>query len=944
MRLWSILFTLFFSASAYTQGNTYTVNYSTANGMLSNVTYSGLFDRNNHLWICTDRGLSRFDGTNFTHFTIAEGLPDNDVIYVTESTDGTIWAQPFQRETAFLSPNSSVFTNINTIIPPDTVSKDLYHRVFKLKDGAVALLAKNGTIRIVQHGKWIKSHDLSINTESWYTFIYENAKRQLVIIRPGETKIIDPNGTTSVKKNKYAFHRYEIFGDKAVFQQKGENLLIVYDFLKESVSRINTGIPINKFGFLEEKIMIGDLSRKIFYFNSHTGKVQTDSLSTLVSFGTQNSAGSVQVIFSADEGIFVRTFNQQNKYTHLNKIPYHFSLEDNQLSITGPQGEVIFPSRKNLRVPIKESPAIPLFTESFGNIDIIYGAILMYYKSGKHFQPAKAVGSVKDIHFLNDSIRYLATHSGIFSFNKKNYTYKSLYTGRTTCVSTGPDGSLFIGTHWGLLERKKDGSIRDWTKSKGFPNVRIVDIVCRDQVIWVATAGKGLFAIYKEQVRPFLNQQNGISRNLITSIEEDANQNLYIGYYDGAEKVRYKLVNRFPEIAERVILETYHNEGIKSFFRFKDHLYALGNKGIFIFDENKPEMVREFNLRITRIMINNKLCEVSKKYSLSTGDYDFLISLSSVNFEHFPLQYRYRINDGVWNYTSENEIRYKNLSWGTYQITIQVLSNYYKPTDTKTILFEVHPPFYMKPVFLFAISILLGILIILFARNWFLKKYRKEKEWLLHENKLHELELVALKAQINPHFVFNCLNSIKGLIYGNELEKADKYIDRFAQLFRNTLEASSNTFHSVSVEIAYLRTYLEIEQVSLKDRFEFSIESDPKTLEMQIPTMLLQPHVENAVKHGMSGINNQKGRISVSFYLEKNQLIALVSDNGPGIKKAAGPKHAHSGKGIQITSRRAQLYRIKTEISDNIPSGTIVKLIIPPGINNTPNDNKSTTH
>ncbi|MNX85606.1 Oxygen sensor histidine kinase NreB [compost metagenome] len=113
---------------------------------------------------------------------------------------------------------------------------------------------------------------------------------------------------------------------------------------------------------------------------------------------------------------------------------------------------------------------------------------------------------------------------------------------------------------------------------------------------------------------------------------------------------------------------------------------------------------------------------------------------------------------------------------------------------------------------------------------------------------------------------------------------------------------------------------------------------------MQIPTMLLQPHVENAVKHGMSGINNQKGRISVSFYLEKNQLIALVSDNGPGIKKAAGPKHAHSGKGIQSTSRRAQLYRIKTEISDNIPSGTIVKLIIPPGINNTPNDNKSTTH
>lgn len=943
MRLWSFLFTWLLAASAYTQGNTYTVNYSAANGMLSDVTYSGLFDRNNHLWICTDRGLSRFDGTNFTHFTIAEGLPDNDVIHVTEGSDGTIWAQPFHREPAFLKPNSSVFTNVSAIIPRDTISKDLYYRVFSLRGGAVALLGKNGVVRIIRDGKWIKSHYLFWNTETWYTIIYENEQRQLVIIRPGETKTIYPDGTTASRTNPYYFHHYEIYDNKVVFQQRGELQLTVYDFQKESHHRINLGIPINRFGCFKESIMVGDLTGKVSYLDLRTGNIQTDSLKTLVSYGAENSSGTVQVVFSADEGIFVRTFNKQYKYTHLNKKPYHFSLEEDQLKIGGAQGKLLFPSREDVRAPVKESPGIPLFTESFGNTSIIYGSVLMYCKSGNQILPPKPVGSVKDIHFLDDSIRYLATHSGVFLFNKNNGKFKRLYTGRTTAISTGPKGSLFIGTHWGLLERKKDGSIRNWTTSGGFPYVRVMDIVCRGEVVWVATAGKGLFALYKDRVTAFLNNRNGTSRDFITSIEEDAHRNLYVGYYDGAEKVKYRLTAGFPEMSQRIILETYHNEGIKSFFRFGNKVYALGNRGIFIFDENAPEPVRTFNLRITRITINNHITEVAQTYSLNPGDYDFLISLSSVNFEHFPLRYRYRINDGTWNYTSENEIRYKNLSWGTYKITIQVLDNYYRPSDTKTVLFEVHPPFYRKPLFLFAVSLLLGIVILLVARNRFLKKYRKEKEQLIHENKLNELELVALKAQINPHFVFNCLNSIKGLIYANELDEADRYIDRFAQLFRNTLEASSHTFHSVSTEIAYLETYLEIEQAGLKGRFDFSVEADPETRHMYIPTMLLQPHVENAVKHGMSGLS-KNGKISVSFRLENGSLIAVISDNGPGIRKDTERKSTRSGKGIAITSRRAQLYRIKTEFSGNIPSGTTVKLIIPPGINDTPHDNTSITH
>ena len=915
--------------------------------MLSDVTYSGAFDKNNYLWICTDRGLSRFDGTRFTHFTINEGLPDNDIIYVTVDDDGTIWAQPFQREAAFLEQDKSVFVNINTIIPADTVREDVSYRVFNLRDGKVGLISRKGVIRIIYKRKWIDSYRLPLLTNAWGFFIYENKKHELVFIRRGDTFTLSKDKRISIAENNFNFGRVEVCKGKGIMQLDGSNVLTLFDPSNEQVRKIDPLTKVHRFGLLNNGILTGDPDRNLSFTDFHTGKTEADPLKALMSYATENSDGSVQVIFTADQGIFIRTREHDHKYTFLNKSPYYFYLNSGKVKAADGFNKIIFPEGSQEKVENADIiPTIPVFAERIGNTVFIYGSQIIISKAGKAPKEIRHMGGIKDVYIANDSIRYIASHEGIFDFNIRRLTFRKLYEGRTTCVSAGPNGSVFIGTHWGLLERKKDGTVVSLTKAKRFPDIRVIDIIYRNGVVWIATAGKGLIAICGDRITTVLTSKNGISRNVITAIEADSRDNLFIGYHDGAQKISYSIYNNFPVVEKLVTLKTSKGEGIKAFSYSNGKMYALGNRGVFRYDTGAEEIVKEFDIRITRVIINNKLREVAPNYNLQPGDYDFQLAFSTINFEQFPLRYRYRINNSHWNYTSDNEIRYKNLSWGTYKIDVQVLNNYCLPSDTKTITFDVSPPFFRRTGFLAAAGAALILLIFVLSRFWFRRKYRKAHESLLHEKKLNELELVALKAQINPHFVFNCLNSIKGLIYENALEEADKYIDRFAELFRNTLEASSSVAHPVSTEIAYLRTYLEMEQVSMKGRFDFAIEihSPLDGDSACIPPMLVQPYVENAIKHGVSRLMDRRGEIKVRFEQQDGKLICTITDNGIGRAKNTSKTREHSGKGIAITTKRAQLYQMDTQISDNIPSGTIVRIVAPLNLINETEDDKSNNH
>ena len=219
---------------------------------------------------------------------------------------------------------------------------------------------------------------------------------------------------------------------------------------------------------------------------------------------------------------------------------------------------------------------------------------------------------------------------------------------------------------------------------------------------------------------------------------------------------------------------------------------------------------------------------------------------------------------------------------------------------------------------------------------------RAEEELKTEFNKkLAEVEMSALRAQMNPHFLFNCLNSINRYIVRSDPETASNYLTKFSRLIRLILQNSKSPTVSLKNELEALRLYIDMEEMRFENRFEYSIGIDnvvePEYIE--VPPLLLQPYVENAIWHGLMH-KESKGRLTVEVAKKNGSLRCVIEDNGIGRQKAQQLKSKSATRdksmGIKITNDRLNLYQAHThvEIIDlfdqyGSPAGTRVVLHIP---------------
>jgi LytS/YehU family sensor histidine kinase len=213
-----------------------------------------------------------------------------------------------------------------------------------------------------------------------------------------------------------------------------------------------------------------------------------------------------------------------------------------------------------------------------------------------------------------------------------------------------------------------------------------------------------------------------------------------------------------------------------------------------------------------------------------------------------------------------------------------------------------------------------------------------------------ELEQQALQAQMNPHFVFNCLNSIQQFIVLADIPAANKYLTAFARLIRQTLDNSAKRMLSLEEELNYLASYLELEKMRFGNRFSYSINvgNNIDRANDYLPAMLIQPFVENSIRHGLAYVKEGQGILRIDFAKKGNDLICTIADNGIGRKEAANRKSAahieYQSKGTSLTQKRIDLINktnqahISLTTKDlyqtnadgtTVAAGTEVTLIIP---------------
>lgn len=244
----------------------------------------------------------------------------------------------------------------------------------------------------------------------------------------------------------------------------------------------------------------------------------------------------------------------------------------------------------------------------------------------------------------------------------------------------------------------------------------------------------------------------------------------------------------------------------------------------------------------------------------------------------------------------------------------------------------------------FLLNLVLVLLFLIY--RFFVHQIRREERIRLEfEKRLHSVEMTALRSQMNPHFIFNCLNSIDYYILKNETEKASDYLNRFSRLIRLILQNSRSNYINLKDEMEALRLYIEMESLRFHHQFKYRIrvQNDLQLADYEIPPMLLQPYVENAIWHGL--LHKEKGgELEVQLTYSNNHLFFIIQDNGIGreISKRLKSKTATRKKsmGLQITEDRVtlinRLYDTTATIfirdlknTQNEPVGTRVELTIP---------------
>lgn len=224
------------------------------------------------------------------------------------------------------------------------------------------------------------------------------------------------------------------------------------------------------------------------------------------------------------------------------------------------------------------------------------------------------------------------------------------------------------------------------------------------------------------------------------------------------------------------------------------------------------------------------------------------------------------------------------------------LQLYYKPQPESVVVYylKVKPYWYQSSLF----YLIAGGLVFILVTSIMVVSLRRKIQAKSREQQETEQRIRLLQSQLNPHFTFNSLSSIQGLINANQTDKANYYLESFGNLLRKTLERSQHIYNTLDREIDIMKTYLSLEELRFNFQWNITVDSSFNPAEIEVPTLLLQPLIENAVKHGISGLGDN-GRLSITCTNDRNDLIILIKDNGAGFDGTP-----QQGFGIRLTNNR----------------------------------------
>jgi len=940
-------------------------------GAPSEEIYDLLSDSKGFIWLGHSLGISRYDGISFTTFNHPEatsaGISD-----LLEDKQGKIWYHNFDGQIFYIDNEQP-----NLLKAYKYKEESYFPRMIILGDELVCTSEKGLFIcntqtlecRYIYHNVQntkirslavVKNVLYEFDGEQWICYSKENGVRELSFKR--EIPSTDQN----------SFNLQPLVSSDTIYAKCGSNEVYKFIIRNNQVSLIYSKLQnsfINTLSYYEKSIWIHTKNES--YSIDGNAKIKALNLTDITIDREGNTWYS-----SLDKGLWVKPRFIEWESSWVNTILKTDFVRSyakvNKTHIYGTQNGCLIikkglENKDNivLKLPKEAGSAENFFV--LPNNDLLVapslGLYLLNSQTGKLYQLSK-IATVKGIAFAKDSI-YIAYPKSLVAFELSGKTLKmGTFKEKEFVNILRKDliGEVYLKTNrcyavcYDSVNNKLFALFKDGLFEVKVPHFLPVSFHCNisnasllltlNGKLIIGTPHNGIF-IEDNGKETHLTTENGLASNGILKmklIEGDLfiTEAEHMQVFD-LEKGVIKETMSLPIERSGLIFDIWKEDGV---------IFAATNKGLYNSVQTSMSTVSKPVTYLLYAKTNKGF--IRENVLLQYADNSLQFKLASPSY-YVPenTYFRYRLignNDTSWIElpASQPVISFTALKPGDYIFQANVINFQHNTGNMIVFPFHILKPWWQEWRFmLFCMMVFLGLV---FYFTYLRLRYIRKKnfqviEYLKLKNELRKSMLETIKAQMNPHFIFNSLNTIQSFVYTHDKKNASKFIGKFSELVRNILNNSSKQTVTLTKEIEMLVLYLELENLRFEDSLEVEFDINPQmdTDNIRIPAMLIQPYVENAVVHGLF---HKKDTKHLSIKIDKmaeDYLEIIIEDNGIGRAKSNMINRHHKGHESFANSaneKRIDLLnqysgkKIILEITDKVGeqevgTGTIVRLLIP---------------
>lgn len=897
------------------------LRYTTADGLPSDMVYSLYLDSRHWLWLATNKGLSRFNGQHFETFTSFDGLPGNEIFFLKEDLRGRLWIGSYNGALCYF--RDGIFhTTANT--PFLRLPFRTYHSryISAEPDSSITIFFENQTQFINVGAHSLRTYSLAqlkaMTGNESVTYIRKPAPDRYQVFFSSRYALLDTSGAVLELRPYRHNRRYllSMTGDKEYLYSSR----CVYTLDEEPVATYDSitldNHTINPFFFDGSQLAIlGDNGISF-------GNAPALLPGSKITFVLRDPEGDYWIA-SANKGVFRMRDRQAGFHTYpgcyrgslryartLNGTLYFIS--DDNMGHSFRQGRFHSWSCGHLAVPKTGSKGQWLLTDSlecfYNAQDGLFHASWKNRQSPLHRLPIPWPYSVKVLLFNGHSV-FLQTSEELAELgpDAKLKEIRRSPTGLSRIFSSATDtqGRLWYATIDSM-----------YCVEEGRPMAQpryggLAFLAFRFCGSYLAgyTHDNRLVVCNNIGNRVFCDTVHG--QNCIWSSLYPLNgRQLLIGTSN-----YYRLLTFFPSEG----LPRYTIQAIESPFLPRQAEYVCADDSNCYFFEGgnltsvplrqlstqaaPPEVI------LTGIRTSSSFYPARQRLQLPYGESQNIgISFSGVSYASSELFYEYSISgeDGEqWHNTRNSTINLLAPGYGHFLIRVRArtLSSAY----SKPVLLElvIDPPFWATWWFVLGAGMVIAGALWISVRL-LLRRRQKKHEM---EMRFQQSEFKALNALMNPHFIFNSLNNIQGLVNDDDKRNANQYLSVFSGLVRQNMHNISRDLISLQKELTLIDNYLKLEQLRFKGQLDYSITVDEgiDTEDILIPPLVVQPLVENAVRHGLWPRQATGGHVWLRVYGKGDAVFVEIRDNGVGLHHARrSGAQLHESFGLYNLDQRAR--------------------------------------